>query len=629
MPRYEKLYELGKQQYFAGSPLILEAGQLLRDNQTMSMLVQIKFSSVAEQAIRAIIIRVDGYDILNQQVESKEFQYLDLNVNRYAACCDRTPIQLQNSTIRRIDVLVEKVVFADSTLWENEAQEPFAPLPGPIDIALPGDVQVQYNRELGKSPAYQVQTSRGLWQCGCGAWNRTQDEACHACRLNREKQQSLCSEEVLRPLLEAYEESVRQDLYNRALRTMQTAGDDPFKWKETVRALSKSELNGYLDVEELKNQAKAGFAAAQKKKEDACRAEQERLAQKKKERQRKLKRRAILITSLIAVVIAVLVVFFVIIPNNNYNNAKSLMNAEKYEEAIAAFEALNGYKDSADQIVACQELKEKEKKYQEATTLNKAGKYAEAYAVFATITGYKDVDKIIKEDDNISAAAAKIVPFKNVGGYVTFGHYPQTKAGTDSTAIEWIVLAYDSTNNRSLIISRYGLDAKPYNTTYTSVTWETCTLRTWLNNDFYNKAFSKTEQSAILTTTVDNSKSQCYSGYSTSGGKNTQDKIFLLSYAEANKYFGVQHYSVSGAENNVKSRVQPTAYAISQGAYTNSDYKTSDGAAAGYWWLRSPGNDLNFAAYVRTDGSLNRIGVGLGDIAVRPALWVNLESGIF
>lgn len=95
------------------------------------------------------------------------------------------------------------------------------------------------------------------------------------------------------------------------------------------------------------------------------------------------------------------------------------------------------------------------------------------------------------------------------------------------TPIEWLVLARDG--NKALLISRYGLDAQKYNTINTGVTWEKCTLRTWLNNAFYNKAFNSAEQTAILITNVDNSKNQCYSGWSTSGGNNTQDKVFLLS----------------------------------------------------------------------------------------------------
>ena len=203
-----------------------------------------------------------------------------------------------------------------------------------------------------------------------------------------------------------------------------------------------------------------------------------------------------------------------------------------------------------------------------------------------------------------------------VGSYVTFGLYPQTYAGTDKTAIEWLVL--DVQSNKALLISKYGLDAKPYNTEFTSVTWETCTLRKWLNSDFYNKAFSKTEQKAILTTKVDNSRSQRYIGYKTSGGENTYDKIFLLSYAEANKYFGI-------VNKNTKSRVQPTAYAIAQGAYASNSNKTSDGAEAGWWWLRSPGYDSCRAARVYSGGLLQSSDVNRINGVVRPALWVDLS----
>lgn len=143
------------------------------------------------------------------------------------------------------------------------------------------------------------------------------------------------------------------------------------------------------------------------------------------------------------------------------------------------------------------------------------------------------------------------------------------------TPIEWLVLARDG--NKALLISRYWLDAQPYNTDHTSVTWETCTLRTWLNVTFYNKAFSSDEQAAILTTSVDNGKNQGYSKWSTSGGNNTEDKVFLLSYAEANKYFGVTYDNIS----NTKSRVAPTAYAIAHGTWTSSSNKTADGTDAG------------------------------------------------
>ncbi len=217
-------------------------------------------------------------------------------------------------------------------------------------------------------------------------------------------------------------------------------------------------------------------------------------------------------------------------------------------------------------------------------------------------------------------------PQLEVGSYVTFGHYEQdADHGNGPEPIEWLVLDYEANNNRALLLSRYGLDVKPYNEEYTDITWGKCTLRTWLNKDFMNKAFGNSEQNAILTTAVDNSKSQGYSGWSTDGGNNTQDKIFLLSYAEANRYFGVTYND----NNNAKSRVAPTAYAIKQRAYTSGTAKTADGQVAGWWWLRSPGRNPYYAAYVNYFGSLSRDYVSGVSTCVRPALWVNLNSEIF
>ena len=248
-------------------------------------------------------------------------------------------------------------------------------------------------------------------------------------------------------------------------------------------------------------------------------------------------------------------------------------------------------------------------------------------AVRAKLKGIQPDEESQCSDEVIMRKVKKQWEVTQTGKCIVFGHYPQTKDGKDNTPIEWLILERDGLN--ALVVSKYGLDAQPYNISCTDVTWEKCTLRTWLNDTFYNKAFSADEQAAILTTNVDNSKSQCYSGWNTSGGNNTQDKVFLLSYAEANKYFGVEYWQNNGATDKVKSRVAPTAYAIAQGAGKNSSYKTADGIDAGWWWLRSPGPYPDRAAYVLTDGSLHYSGVRGDSGSVRPALWVNIESKIF
>lgn len=442
-------------------------------------------------------------------------------------------------------------------------------------------------------------------------------------------------------------ENARETVYNDAVEAMQEAekGNFSFKWEKAIRMLAREGLNGYRDVEELRKQAE------QRRKE--CENAEEKQRQESARRKKTLT-----IVTVVVVMVACAIAWCipnVIVPMINYHQAVTLRESGQYGEAIAVFAELGDYSDAAQQlsetryqqatklrafgkydeaIALFAELgnyydaaaQVTETKYQKATNLNAFGKYDEAYAIYVTLTGYKDVDKLLTEDDNIvavkKALEAREAKF-TVGNYVTFGEYPQTAAGEDMTPIEWLILA--RYGNKALLISRYGLDAQPYNIDFTNVTWETCTLRTWLNGTFYNKAFSSAEQLAILTTNVNNSKYQCYSGWSTNGGNNTQDKVFLLSYAEANKYFGVTYDNSS----NTKSRVAPTAYAIAQGGWTSPSKKTADGTAAGWWLLRSPGYYQRYAAYVSSDGSLRDQNVDYGSASVRPALWVNIETDIF
>lgn len=170
-----------------------------------------------------------------------------------------------------------------------------------------------------------------------------------------------------------------------------------------------------------------------------------------------------------------------------------------------------------------------------------------------------------------------------------------------------------------LLISKYALDSQSYNNTREDVTWETCTIRTWLNEDFLNAAFSDNEKELVKKTAVDNGDSQgkpewLHSWYNrTYGGNNTEDKIFLLSYAEARDYFASDEERIC----------QPTAYAVSQGAYP-----TGSGVYC-RWWLRSPGDYQELAAFVYSSGSLdNRFTVDFDYLAVRPAIWISLESDL-
>ncbi len=226
-----------------------------------------------------------------------------------------------------------------------------------------------------------------------------------------------------------------------------------------------------------------------------------------------------------------------------------------------------------------------------------------------------------------SCAAEDLSPkedFLTVGNIVTFGHYEQDNdVSNGAEPIEWIVL--DVQDGKALLLSRYGLDSRPYHSEFMDITWEACALRSWLNGNFMNAAFTQEEQSAILLTDVDNGADQGFGEWNTVGGENTRDKVFLLSYAEANRYLGVS----TEDRERPGTQVEPSAYALSRGISVWDEYRTESGAAPGWWWLRSPGYTQDHAAYVNFDGApyYNYVSNEYG--LDRPALWLNLESDIF
>ena len=196
------------------------------------------------------------------------------------------------------------------------------------------------------------------------------------------------------------------------------------------------------------------------------------------------------------------------------------------------------------------------------------------------------------------------------GDIIRYGKYYQD-TDRQKSPIEWLVL--DVKEKEVLLISRYALDCKQYYHGYTStsITWENCDLRKWLNGDFIKSAFSEEEAERILVSDIKNDDIPQHH----KGGNNTKDRVFCLSISEAEQYFG----------NDESRKCKPTAYARQQGASVYND--------CCYWWLRSPytpGSKFGYfwlmkernAACVRTVGSLYPIGrsVNYDRVAVRPAL---------
>ena len=152
-------------------------------------------------------------------------------------------------------------------------------------------------------------------------------------------------------------------------------------------------------------------------------------------------------------------------------------------------------------------------------------------------------------------------------------------------------------------------------------------IRNWLINDFYNTAFSSSEQSLIAETKLDNSSR--YDSKSKYNRASTTDKIFLLSFNDMlNTAYG---FSSSNDDYDVARRAAGTDYAKCQGVCTSDHYTAADGKATSSWWLRSPGAASSIGAEINVCGAIddgNHIGIDVGYTyeGVRPAF--KFKSGI-
>ena len=215
---------------------------------------------------------------------------------------------------------------------------------------------------------------------------------------------------------------------------------------------------------------------------------------------------------------------------------------------------------------------------------------------------------------------------------VYFGNYWQSDTNGDGKAdqndekqpIKWRVLSVDGDD--AFLLSDEALDCKPYqdDSKGLQATWETCSLRQWLNSTFLNVAFDDEEQAAIMTTTVVN-EDNLY--YNTPGGNTTLDKIFLLSQNEVkNTVYGFDGKDYLDYIYSTKKHCKASAYAVENNCWIcNIDPYVGKCN----WWLRSPGREDYEAIVVNFDGYGNYSGelqCDKKDCGIRPALHVNLSS---
>lgn len=195
---------------------------------------------------------------------------------------------------------------------------------------------------------------------------------------------------------------------------------------------------------------------------------------------KKAKKIAIIATPIVCVcIVFVIVLTTVIIPKQKYNEAMDLIDSGDYESAYALLEEIG----KNDMIAA--------NKYDRAIDLIDSGDYKAAYALLDGLS-YRDSEEKLQSMKSQHPQA--FLGGADVGDTVTFGTYEQNNNYSDGNEnIEWVVI--DKQEDKIMVVSKYIIAEQPFNTTNEGhISWENCTLRKWLNNDFLNEAFSDAEK---------------------------------------------------------------------------------------------------------------------------------------
>ncbi|MCR5794728.1 MAG: DUF6273 domain-containing protein, partial [Solobacterium sp.] len=302
----------------------------------------------------------------------------------------------------------------------------------------------------------------------------------------------------------------------------------------------------------------------------------------------------IFIPVFIAADLLLLLLLFVIMPQQDYAKAMKLLNEGDYGTAYAILEK-RGKKeqvieDKYDRIVTGRDAGAigSDERYTMAVYFMDSGRYDEAIRLL------KDLDYRDSEDLLESCYTAKYGSdyqkgsIYETGSVLKMGTFEQDNDESDGTEpIEWIVLANEE--DSLLIISKYGLECRKFDDFHSNVTWDTCSLRKWLNDEFLHGSFDAAEQERILETALEkagNPQSDALDG------EDTADRVFLLSFADADTYFISDDARIC----------ELTEY-----AKANSKYAEASGMTCS-WWLRAPGFDNTLTATIGRKGNIRYTG---------------------
>lgn len=305
----------------------------------------------------------------------------------------------------------------------------------------------------------------------------------------------------------------------------------------------------------------------------------------------------IIASSIIIISVVVLMMINVALPQIKYNDALELMKQEKYDDAIDAFSVILAFRDSAQKIEDCKE-NQKEEVYLDARLAENLSRYENAFNLYTSLGNYKDSVK--RKDSVRTKMQNESIRNATRRSIVYFGSYEQdNNLENGKEPIKWYVI---NTNGSYLqLLAVNALDAKPYHNEYKSITWEKCTLRVWLNNEFYNNTFNAAEQGLIVPWwNVSESR--------TGETKTVLDNVFLLTVNDVKRIYPTDY-----------RKCIPTPYALAQGVYQSPDGEQCR------WILRTPGEFMFNVQCVYFDGTFFERGndVNYQKDGLRPSIWIN------
>ena len=192
------------------------------------------------------------------------------------------------------------------------------------------------------------------------------------------------------------------------------------------------------------------------------------------------------------------------------------------------------------------------------------------------------------------------------------------------SGISWRIL--DISEDKVLLLSDKIIEKKAYHDSDTDIEWENCTLRKYLNGEFYNKL--GVVRSAVADTRITNSKNLWYSN---NDDNTTTDKVFLLSLDEIDRYFGnsgdYANWCRKEYDSEDREFIRTSHGHILKNEYDADRLARDYEGSSCFWWLRSHGRVSDYAAYVYDCGGVCVEGCTVYDssVGVRPALWINLK----